>query len=125
MRRALILAALLAGCDDESLPAKVANAQLHGIVAAQARCACELTPGNSVFISANKLIDGSCLTGGGSTVDMFIARSEALADICERPSGHLEGGEFVYHPSGHGTTTASFDITTCCTGFGFEAFGVE
>jgi hypothetical protein len=39
--------------------------------------------------------------------------------------GHLEGGLFVYHPSGHGNTAETFAIESCCTGFNFEAFGVE
>lgn len=125
MRRFLLIAALALGCDDPAVGAKALDVLEHGVMAAQARCQCELTPGNSVFMTASKLQDGSCLAGDGSSLTRFWSRLEANAETCEVFSGHLAGGEFVYHPTGHGTDVAAFDIETCCTGFGFEAFGVE
>jgi hypothetical protein len=77
-RAALLLALFAAGCDDESLPAKVANAQLHGIVAAQIVCGptCEFVNAvnptsttSGMNYRANRLIDGSCLLSASWSSD--------------------------------------------------------
>lgn len=128
MKRAILIAALALGCDDESLPAKVANAQLHGIVAAQARCSCTMThpdnwPPLLVTYAAQKLVDGSCLVTGGNLWE----RSEPQSETCDRNNVWLEGGALhVLEQTGEGPMEwTPKNITTCCTGFGFEAFGVE
>jgi hypothetical protein len=122
----VLIAALAFGCDDPAVGAKALDVLEHGFVAAHARCQCELTPGNSVFMTATKMVDGSCLSGFGSGLTRFYARTESEAATCETFQSHIEAGDFVYHPTGHGNAAdATFDITTCCTGFNFEAFGVE
>jgi hypothetical protein len=125
VKRLTFIALLALGCDDPEVAGKVASVLEHGIVAAHARCQCEITPGNSVFMTASKLIDGSCLVADGAALTRFWTRTEANSETCEMYSGHLQDGEFVYHPAGHGQTSATFDIESCCTGFEFESFGVE
>lgn len=118
-RTALLLALFAAGCDDESLPAKVANAQLHGIVAAQADCYCTLSGPSAYTFSARyqKLMDGSCFAmapgSGGPTLG---------AEHCESGSPDFDIYDGLIHgPEGY----SDADITTCCTGFNLAAFGVE
>lgn len=147
MTRWLLLAALLcAGCDDESLPAKVAAAQLHGIVAAQVICNCTITTADeeSTFTSlqlgpalvsnfqANKLIDGSCLSGfdqSTTTGDAMTlkARGTAGAGSCRFGAYHAESGKMYVDEGGPGSyeTAWSRSLDTCCTGFNLEAFGAE
>lgn len=72
MRRAALLLLALAACDDESLPARVAAAQIHGITAAAADCYVEDTHqffppgGQGTYIytfgyrlKTQRLVDGS------------------------------------------------------------------
>lgn len=126
MRAALILGATLlaAGCDDPAVEAKVDDILLHGIVAAQANCSCNLTRTTSPFdtrIHARdtyKLLDGACLV---PTLG-FCSRSDACAETCQIGTVELEDG-LVKETSGGGLYTAPVD--TCCTGFNHEAFGVE
>jgi hypothetical protein len=133
MKRLLILAALLAGCDDESIPAKVAAVQLHGFVEAQIDCDGSLTrtttPFNTVGFSgyrAQKLIDGSCFTGGHiGSAPVLIARSAEGAAVCLNEQGgasiQVEDGLIIYING----ETYTGSVETECTGFNLEAFGVE
>lgn len=133
MKRAILLVALLAGCDDDSLPAKVANAQLHGIVAARVECDCFTVPESGfnsqhVTYRASKLVDGSCFVGIDAA--QFWGRGEAAADTCDTYPG--QGGNLfaenglLQQQSGTPLVVAgTADLTSCCTGFNLEAFGVE
>ncbi len=120
----LILIAALAACDDPEVTGKVSSVLEHGIVEAQADCYCTLTGPSNYSFSARyqKLIDGSCLVlapGSGGTV--LIARSEEGAPHCESGSPDFDIYDGLIHgPDGY----SDADITTCCTGFNLEAFGV-
>jgi hypothetical protein len=135
MKRAILLVALLAGCDDESLPARVAAAQIHGIVEAQADCECELT--NTVSSAtttinpylAQRLLDGSCFVTWSST-PRLTARSESGAESCRGVVGaatlDLVDGVFSFQNGpGAGNLWEGPATTSCCTGFNLAAFGVE
>ncbi len=132
-RLAILAALLLAGCDDESLPARVAAAQIHGFVEAQIDGDGELTrttaPFNVVGINgyrAQRLIDGSCFTGGlvGSS-PVLVERSAAGASACLNEQGSasvgVSGGTITYING----ETYTGSVETECTGFNLEAFGVE
>lgn len=139
MRHALILMALLAGCDDESLPAKVANAQLHGIVSAQITC-----PATCVFekivdpmvtssgytYKAQRLLDGSCFVSGNMLAQsLYHSRSDTEAEHCvaayATTSLEAVDGLLLLHFGTEPQNQWQADIETCCTGFGLESFGVE
>jgi hypothetical protein len=140
MKRALILGALLAlGCDDESIPARVANAQLHGIVAAQIDCptSCTFERVSNPMVTtsgysyrAQRLLDGSCFVSGNVVAQFtFHGRSEAAAENCvaayATQSLEAAGGLLLLSVGEGPSNQYQADIETCCTGFGLEAFGVE
>lgn len=126
MRRlALLVGLLLAGCDDESLPAKVAGAQLHGIVEAQIACSCQLSnesdPPDTRNLSgykAQKLVDGACFTTG-----LLLARGESGAVTCDNGSVSVDDGVITLDDGVAGLFHGEVDV--CCTGFNLSAFGVE
>lgn len=137
MRRAILLLLAL-GCDDESLPAKVANAQLHGIVAAQIDCpGATLTRTTSPFdttgiaFKAQKLLDGSCFTISTMALLTLIPRSDPDAETCAAsyiPANGItsaEGGKLVLEQTNPSVARFEGDIDSNCTGFNLEAFGVE
>lgn len=131
----LLLAALLAGCDDESIPARVANAQIHGFVEAQIDCECEVE--NTVFHNtttlnpylAQRLVDGACFVTW-STGLRLLPRSDDGAESCRGVAGaatlDLVDGQFSFQNGpGAGNLWEGPATTSCCTGFNLEAFGVE
>lgn len=131
MKRALIFALLAAGCDDDTLPAKVANAQLHGIVAAQARCDCDIFSDGVAYhvtYSAQRLLDGSCLASKASASGDVVlwSRAEPNAADCRKNDVYLQDGEIhMVIPTGDGPRDISEEIEICCTGHNLAAFGVE
>lgn len=139
MKRLFILAALLAGCDDDTLPAKVANAQLHGFVEAQVFCGptCEFVKVSNPSVTtsgmnyrANRLLDGSCLVTATTTPGLvFLSRSDSEAETCrgEYASSWMtaEAGKIELQLGTNPVDHYQADIETCCTGFNLESFGVE
>jgi hypothetical protein len=134
MKRLLLVAALLAGCDDESLPARVAAAQIHGVEAAGATCDCNLTnvasPFDTVPIESkySLLIDGSAFihySSHGSSNLAFCARGEACASTLQSGGDFVESGKLVFVNPSPPNPRYEEDFETCCTGFNLEAFGVE
>jgi hypothetical protein len=139
MKRLLILAALLAGCEDDSLPARVAAAQLHGLVEAQITC-----PATCVFekvvdpmvttsgytYKAQRLLDGSCFVSGNLLAQsLYHSRSDSEAEHCSAgyatTSIEAVDGLLLLHLGAEPQNQWRADIEICCTGFGLEAFGVE
>lgn len=150
MRRAILLVALLAaGCDDDSLPAKLANAQLHGAVAAQVTCAAPIVkscnPVWTLQVQCTKFADGSAMVSTGEDVGLrtqVFDRANARAEDCSfawlpAPPGtavdtvQITGGELVYSSeyAGCGGAPPAPSVVALeepdCTGFNLEAFGVE
>jgi hypothetical protein len=133
MRALLLLAALAAlpGCDDESIPGRVATAQLHGIVDAHVECFGSFSSASNVRYRASKMLDGSCLatvarSGTDDSGTQFSPRGESGADVCVVTDTAdmeftAEGGEFRIQ-TGLGSPLA---IESACTGFNLEAFGVS
>lgn len=138
MKRLAILAALLlAGCDDESIPARVAAVQINGFVEAQIECSGPATQTTSPFDTigitdyrVQKLIDGACLVTGGpwGGYPRLIARSESAAETCRSGSdttfAKVESGVASF-TTNTPSITFEADIESICTGFNLEAFGVE
>jgi hypothetical protein len=118
-------------CDGEEVTAKVMGVLDHGIVSAQARCICSLhndidDAENGVTYTAQRLVDGSCLITEAPLVPTKLCSlSDACSVDCSGNGVSLSGGllSHVASPGPHGTYSA--DMSTCCTGFNLEAFGVE
>jgi hypothetical protein len=138
VRRAILFAALLAaGCDDDSLPAKVANAQLHGIVAAEIHCPESIgldrttSPFDTAHVAfhAQRLLDGSCLVRSNTLSLTLLSRSNPDAETCSGTTGsstmYVEDGVVVLQNSPSPLDRFEGAVGSVCTGFGFESFGVE
>lgn len=132
MRHLLLAIPLLAlACDDESLPGKVAAAQLHGMTAAFVDCAVNANTGGptTVHYSAAQFLDGSCL----ATFKGFAGTAQALGtqftprdvpDSLACPVSVQAGYEVSAEDGALTINATDYAIDTHCTGFNLEAFGV-
>lgn len=141
MRAPLLLAALaaLAGCDDESIPARVATAQLYGVATAQVTCVSSAAHYSMAGFQyqATRLADGSCfasVTGVAqspfqpyaSAGAQWNIRGSAGAETCAvrtfYPNQTITAEDGILWTDGD--TGESLELSTC-DGFNLEAFGVE
>ena len=119
-------------CDGDEVTAKVMGVLEHGLISAQAECTCDLVApstnvAHDVHYRAQRLIDGSCFAG--SAAQRLIDRSDPDVDTCAQHNGgathELSGGVFYLHNGPDPSDLYQGDMSTCCTGFNLEAFGVE
>lgn len=133
-RNLLALLALVAlGCDDQAASDLAASVLTHGAAAAHIECAVPGGPNQftSRLYRATLLQDGACLaTVGGAVVNSSVLipvggtwLSPRTAPTCPVEafgaiSASAEGGDVTVNG-------VDYDITTYCTGFNLEAFGVS
>lgn len=128
---ALLAAVSVVGCDDGAVASKVTDVLAHGLIEAQARCVRSLRNDiddaeNGISYTAQRLVDGSCLISQSSIVPTKLcSRTDDCAADCSGNGASLSGGLLTHVASGGAHGTFSAEITTCCTGFNLEAFGVE
>lgn len=122
-------------CTTQEVHDKAVGLLEHGIVSAQIECAGPLVRTTTPFDTVNpqfkaqRLIDGSCLTVSNVSALALIPRSDPTAATCSRTSFtstmFVEGGVVVLQNSPSPLDRFEGAVETVCTGFNFEAFGVE
>jgi hypothetical protein len=130
MRRlVLLLAALAFGCDDPAVAAKAADVLEHGFISGELTCQCNYGSNEAFTIRAFRFVDGACWMDGalGSVTLYPRSHQDAAGCVLEHPRvDAFDGEDFQVSPA-YVDPSAPYTIeaSTCCTGFNFEAFGVE